>query len=165
MQRFLFVLKTCLKDKIFLNGGRADRWEFFSFNIFALVIRLILGVIMTLILKYTVTPEQTSSVASVVNIIFVVINFVLFVAQYTSTLRRLHDTNRSGRHLLPILAGLLIVLGGFILMNPIMVYAGEGVAVAGVLYALVLCFLKGTPGANDFGDPCPSIPPASAQSK
>lgn len=161
MQRFLFILKTCLKDKIFLNGGRADRWEFFSFNIFALVVRLILGVALSVVMSYTVTPDQNSKLASVVNILFVIINFILFIAQYTSTLRRLHDSNRSGRHLMPILAGLLIVLGGVILMNPLMVRAGEILAGVGVIYALVLCFLPGTKGDNDFGAPCPSIPPVT----
>lgn len=160
MNRFLFVLKVCLRDKIFLNGGRADRWEFFAFNIFAMLVRVVIGVAVTLLVNYLVSSGQTGTITSALNIVFVVINFILFVAQYTSTLRRLHDTNRSGHHLLPILAGLLIVLGGFILMNPIMVYAGEAVAAVGVLYAFVLCFLPGTPGDNRFGPPCPSIPPA-----
>lgn len=160
MNRILFVLKTCLKDKIFLNGGRADRFEFFVFNIIAFLIRLILLFPINYLLMYiTASQGGPGTINQVVSIIFVVINFILFIAQYTSTLRRLHDTNRSGHHLLPILAGLLIILGGVILMNEWIVIGGEILAVVGMVYVIIICCFPGTPGDNRFGSPCPSIPP------
>lgn len=159
MNRILFVLKTCLKDKIFLNGGRADRFEFFVFNIFAIIVFFILWIPLQLLLV-SLTGENSNSgtFTQVIHILFRVVTFILFIAQYTSTLRRLHDTNRSGHHLLPILAGLLLSLGGVFLMNELLIRAGEIVAGLGLLYIIVLCCFPSTQGDNRFGAPCPSIP-------
>lgn len=159
MTRFLFVLKICLREKIFLNGGRGDRFEFFVFNIFAFALFFVLWLpVNSLLTSALVSVDGSDSITQTIHIIFRVLTFILFIAQYTSTLRRLHDTDRSGHHLLPIMAGLLITLGGVIIMNEMIVRAGEVIAGLGLLYVLVLCCLPGSKGSNRFGPPSPSTP-------
>lgn len=152
MQRFLHIIKLCLKDKIFISGGRADRWEFFVFNIFAILLRVIIFLAQMALAGLAVSPMVNQGL----SMLFVVINFILFISQYTSTIRRLHDTNRTGHHLLPILAGLVSILVGIFTANTMYITIGEIVAVVGMVYVIVLCALPGTKGDNRFGSPVSS---------
>lgn len=149
MHRFLHVLKTCLKDKIFVSGGRGHRYEFFVFNIFAMLVRGVIYGLQGLVL----TLGLTGFAAQGVSMVFVVLSFILFIAQYTSTLRRLHDTNRTGHHLLPIIIGVFSIFYGIFTANAMIMLVGEVITSVSVLYALILCALPGTKGPNRFGQP------------
>ena len=97
MHNFIQAIKTCIMVKLFITGGRASRPEFWWFTLFAVAVRLV---------TYPLTTM------AYLGIIYSIINFIVFVAQYTALVRRLHDTNRSGLHIAPALAGLLVGLGG-----------------------------------------------------
>lgn len=134
------TLRTCLKDKIFLTGGRAGRFEFWVFTLFAVIVRAAL---------------YPLNLVEYLGILYAVVSFILFIAHYTALIRRLHDTNRGTHHVFPALAGVIVILIGFVMAKPLFVHAGEIVAVLGVLYLIVICSLKGTQGDNRYGPPAP----------
>ena len=140
MHNFIQAIKTCIMVKLFITGGRASRPEFWWFTLFAVAVRLV---------TYPLTTM------AYLGIIYSIINFIVFVAQYTALVRRLHDTNRSGLHIAPALAGLLVGLSGFLIMNQMVAYAGMGIAALGIIYVLVLCAFPGTQGDNQYGSPMP----------
>lgn len=140
MHTALTAIKVCLKDKIFITSGRAGRAEFWWFTLFALLVRLVL-----LPMNYI----------AALGAIYAIINFIVFIANYTAALRRLHDSNRAGLHFVPLFVGLLLIPAGLFLSLPLAVKAGEAIAGLGMLYVLVLCALPGTKGSNLYGDPCP----------
>lgn len=140
MNMFFQAIKTCLKDKLFITGGRASRAEFWCFIIFAALLRLV---------SHPLTFNHYTTV------LYSIINFIVFLGIYTVTLRRLHDTGRSGLHVAPVLIGLLVIGVGFFMMIPNSLQVGAGISGLGIIYLLVVCTLKGNPNANHYGDPMP----------
>ncbi|MCI6864480.1 MAG: DUF805 domain-containing protein [Anaerobiospirillum succiniciproducens] len=140
MYGLISAIKVCLKDKLFITGGRAGRAEFWWFTLFAVAVRVVF------------LPLNT---IQYLGIIYSVINFIVFVGHYTVMVRRLHDTGRSGLHIGPMLVGLLVSFAGFVIVMPLAVTVGEIIAGLGALYVLVLCVLKGDAGDNLFGPPSP----------
>lgn len=152
MNKYLHIIKVCLKDKIMIRDGRADRLEFLVFNIFAVVVYGLIYLTRTTLFNIGVT----SQVSMAINMILVAIQFVFFLAQYTSIMRRLHDTNRSGVHLVPILLGFVVAFLGIWYAQKMLMYGGLALAIAGVVYIIMLCLLKGTPSDNQYGSPVSS---------
>ncbi len=140
MLSFFSAIKVCLKDRLFITGGRAGRAEFWWFTLFAVAVRVALY------------PMNSIHLLAM---FYAVINFIVFIAHYTCMVRRLHDTGRSGLHIGPMLVGLLVLFSGFILSMPLAVTVGEVIAGVGAIYVLVLCCLKGSEGDNIFGSPQP----------
>lgn len=136
MHYFFQAIKVCLKDKLFITGGRAGRMEFWLFTLFAVAVRLAL---------YPLTTIQYFGV------VYSIINFIVFVAHYTAIVRRLHDSGRTGLHLAPVMIGLLMIFAGFVVAIPMAVTAGEVLSGLGIIYLLVLCALPGNPNANEYG--------------
>lgn len=140
MNKFFAAIKVCLKDKFFITAGRAGRAEFWWFTLFAIIIRVAL---------YPLNSIQYLAV------FYAVIGFFIFLAHYTVLVRRLHDTGRSGFHVAPALFGFLLILAGIFLVNPYIVWAGEGLSAVGGIYLLVLCVMPGNKGPNRYGMPSP----------
>ena len=146
MHAILAIIKTCLKDKLFLAAGRAGRMEFWVFTLFAILIRIILLFPLSMI----------SHGAMLLGMVYAVINFVIFVAHYTALIRRLHDTNRSAVHVAPVFIGLLLIVGALFSSIPMLVMAGEVLAVGGLIYVLVLAVLTSNKGSNNYGPEAPT---------
>lgn len=146
MHAILAIIKTCLKDKLFLAAGRAGRMEFWVFTLFAILIRIILLFPLSMI----------SHGAMLLGMVYAVINFVIFVAHYTALIRRLHDTNRSAVHVAPVFIGLLLIVGALFSSIPMLVMAGEVLAVGGLIYVLVLAVLPSNKGSNNYGPEAPT---------
>lgn len=134
------AIRTCLKDKIFVTGGRAGRAEFWWFTLFTILVR---------------AAMYPLNLVGYVAIIFSIVSFLLFIGNYTSLTRRLHDTNRSIIHCFPLVVGLLLALVGFFTNVRLAVTVGEVLAGATLIYLLVLCALPGTQGPNKYGEPMP----------
>lgn len=145
MHAILAIIKTCLKDKLFLAAGRAGRMEFWVFTLFAILIRIILFPL-----------NMISHGAMLLGMVYAVINFVIFVAHYTALIRRLHDTNRSAVHVAPVFIGLLLIVGAVFSSIPMLVMAGEVLSVGGLIYVLVLAVLPGNKGSNNYGPEAPT---------
>ncbi|MBU3843826.1 MAG: DUF805 domain-containing protein [Candidatus Anaerobiospirillum pullicola] len=145
MHAILAIIKTCLKDKLFLAAGRAGRMEFWVFTLFAILIRIILFPL-----------NMISHGAMLLGMVYAIINFVIFVAHYTALIRRLHDTNRSAVHVAPVFIGLLLIVGAVFSSIPMLVMAGEVLSVGGLIYVLVLAVLPGNKGSNNYGPEAPT---------
>lgn len=145
MHAILAIIKTCLKDKLFLAAGRAGRMEFWGFTLFAILIRIILFPL-----------NMISHGAMLLGMVYAIINFVIFVAHYTALIRRLHDTNRSAVHVAPVFIGLLLIVGAVFSSIPMLVMAGEVLSVGGLIYVLVLAVLPGNKGSNNYGPEAPT---------
>lgn len=148
MPAILAIIKTCLKDKLFLAAGRAGRMEFWVFTLFAILIRIIIIILFPL--------NMISHGAMLLGMVYAVINFVIFVAHYTALIRRLHDTNRSAVHVAPVFIGLLLIVGALFSSIPMLVMAGEVLAVGGLIYVLVLAVLPSNKGSNNYGPEAPT---------
>lgn len=145
MHAILAIIKTCLKDKIFLAAGRAGRMEFWVFTLFAILIRIILFPL-----------NLITHGAMLLGMVYAIINFVIFVAHYTALIRRLHDTNRSAVHVAPVFIGLLLIVGAVFLSLPMLAMAGEVLAGGGLIYVLVLAVLPSNKGSNNYGPEAPT---------
>ncbi len=145
MHAILAIIKTCLKDKLFLAAGRAGRMEFWGFTLFAILIRIILFPL-----------NMISHGAMLLGMVYAIINFVIFVAHYTALIRRLHDTNRSAVHVAPVFIGLLLIVGAVFLSQPMLAMAGEVLTVGGLIYVLVLALLPGNKSSNNYGPEPPT---------
>ena len=145
MHAILAIIKTCLKDKIFLAAGRAGRMEFWVFTLFAILIRIILFPL-----------NMITHGAMLLGMVYAIINFIIFVAHYTALIRRLHDTNRSAVHVAPVFIGLLLIVGAVFLSLPMLAMAGEVLAGGGLIYVLVLALLPSNKGSNNYGPEAPT---------
>ena len=103
-------------------GGRASRSEFWFWYLF------LIAVSFGYLFLYGALLSRLGVIASLLAVIVIVIGFVSIVPSFTMTVRRLHDTNRSGWWL-------LIALIPF-----------------GSLVILVFYCLDGTQGSNKYGD-------------
>jgi uncharacterized membrane protein YhaH (DUF805 family) len=115
--KFIDAVTICLMDKYFKFSGRAQLSEYWWFTLFTFII-FFLAVILD------VLPNQTKA-----TILFsAAIKLLLFIPIIAVTVRRLHDTDKSGWYY-------LIVLIPFV----------------GIFILMYFCTLKGTEGPNRFG--------------
>jgi uncharacterized membrane protein YhaH (DUF805 family) len=87
-------------------SGRASRSEFWWFYLFLVIVEIIFAVILNVVVG-------NSSSGSLSTFLFYVIYVVLFLASLSVSVRRLHDSNKSGWL---VLLGLLCCVGQIILI-------------------------------------------------
>jgi uncharacterized membrane protein YhaH (DUF805 family) len=137
--------------------GRAPRAEFWWFVLAAIIVRIIAMIIDNII---------SINVWSVYGPVTVLVALALLVPSIAVTVRRLHDTGRSGWWiLLPIGAAcLMLVFGGAAMIGGAAaggaagMIAGAGLmmlfgllAIIADIVLIVFCALPGTPGDNRYG--------------
>ena len=110
------AVKTCLKDKYVKFTGRASRSEFWYFYLFTVICSLVSNS------GYFVSDAFGMFLSLAVSI-------VVCPPIMGATVRRLHDINKSGWH---ILIGIIPILGW--------------------IYMIVILCKKGTYGSNRFGE-------------
>ncbi|HAK62107.1 MAG: DUF805 domain-containing protein [Pseudomonadota bacterium] len=110
-------------------SGRAQRKEYWLFALLCVLSGLMAGLIDVML--------GTFSLQTGLGLVGVIVSLALFIPSLSVSVRRLHDTDRSGWWLLIML-----------------------VPFAGVIVLLVFFCLEGTPGANRFG-PNPKAPALS----
>lgn len=126
-------------------SGRASRSEYWFFYLFTFLVGIVGGIF------------ESGGAAAVSAII----QLGILVPTLAVTVRRLHDTNRSGWWLGGPALGLvgfvilaMIVSGGSRSMEPLagglLAIGGLGLVVWSIALTVVLCF-KGDPGRNQFG--------------
>lgn len=132
--------------------GRASRAEYWWWVLFAFVVAFVAGV-----LDFAIFYGWEMGPFSLIT------GIALFLPGLSVTVRRLHDTNRSGWWILLPLGGGILVLIGFIAAlatNPFDPFGGAGLALVGlpVLVALatwiliiVWTILPSNPGNNPYG--------------
>ena len=92
---FFEAIKTCLK-KYATFSGRASRSEFWYFQLFIIIIIFAYPVLL-----FTIVPNEL--IETLGGFIFIISYIAILIPTYAVTCRRLHDINRSGWWLVPIL--------------------------------------------------------------
>ena len=110
-------------------SGRSRRMEYWMFVLMQWLIAAAVCLLVILLYLTTSTESQMTAVLNPVLVLAGLFALVCFIPGIAVTIRRLHDTGRSGWNLL---WGLLPFLGGFIL--------------------LYFCVSDGDPGPNRFGE-------------
>lgn len=150
------AIGTCLRKFVTFHG-RARRSEYWFFVLFATLAGIAAGVVDQAL------PGTTQGAGPVTGLL----NLVLFLPQLAVTVRRLHDSNRSGWVLLVLLVVIAGAVAGFatslaILFDPTMLEMEKSSAFFGALaaaviflvpfiYLLVQMVRGGTHGPNRYG--------------
>lgn len=135
---FVDAIKTCMR-KYATFSGRASRSEFWWFYLFTFIVSILAGVIDTFVLGLSF--EDNGPLQSIASLGFL-------LPTLAATVRRLHDTGRSGWLILVPVGGLLLgvmmaLVGGVVFMFLIIV--------AALVLQLVWLCQASEPGANRFG--------------
>lgn len=154
-------IRTCMLTKVFTLSGRASRSEFWWFILAGLLFNLFGGLILLIPLLGAIA--------------YFGLSLWFFVANFTVTVRRLHDTDHRGWWLLlPLLSSIVLGVAAMLLIGPyydtISYYDADNIIIGIVavstlivlgsyLILLIFCVQKGTDGPNRFGpDPLQAYP-------
>ncbi|KGL54581.1 hypothetical protein HQ50_08760 [Porphyromonas sp. COT-052 OH4946] len=158
-----FIL--CLRKYVDFKG-RARRKEFWFFTLFyliALIIPLAVAIPLAVIFRHTI---DTNLAVRIFTVVEVLVYLSLLLPAYAVTVRRLHDTNRSGLWVLASIAPrvlaegltaifgqrwlLQIIDGEFPTLLMINMFLGLTNLCVSILILIMMCE-KGTKGENRFG--------------
>ncbi|MWP49803.1 MULTISPECIES: DUF805 domain-containing protein [unclassified Gilliamella] len=114
---------SCIKQNYTNFNGRARRQEYWMFMLFSFLLNIALSIVSVILVSIS------TSLVSVTNIISFVVWAALFLPSLAVTVRRLHDTDRSGWWA-------LVALVPFI----------------GAIVLLVFACMDSTPGSNQYGE-------------
>lgn len=148
-------------------SGRSRRMEYWMFQLFLILVYVALMVLMMVLgggaLMAGGDPSAVMAAggaALIVGGLYMLFALAMFIPNLAVSVRRLHDTNRSGWWLLAPLSGYVIMVIGTVMAagspdNPglggILAMVGM-IAVIGLgLTLLVFMFLEGTRGPNQYG--------------
>jgi uncharacterized membrane protein YhaH (DUF805 family) len=184
----MFAAVGSVYANMFNFSGRARRAEYWWYFLFVFIMNIVLQAGLTYWLmthpEYSVAFRSEAAMQTVVKqyqsemlrwtgYVFIGTLFLYWIPQLAVTVRRLHDTGRSGWWMFkPFILGFLgaVVLGFFSgLMgsggapSPALLMMAMTVPFAASIWYLVVLCLPGTHGNNRFGpDPIPDRPPAEA---
>jgi uncharacterized membrane protein YhaH (DUF805 family) len=149
-------------------SGRSRRMEYWMFQLFMFLVYMAIMVLMMVVgggalMMSSGDPSAAFAAGGAVMLIFGIyclFALAMFIPSLAVSVRRLHDTNRSGWWILaPISGYVIMVIGGLMAAatpdNPgvggVLAMVGV-VAVLGLgLTLLVFMFLEGTRGPNNYG--------------
>ncbi|MEA3008393.1 MAG: hypothetical protein QOJ91_85 [Sphingomonadales bacterium] len=150
-------------------SGRSRRTEYWMFQLFMFLVYLAMMVLMmvvgggALVMASGGDPASALAAGGAMMLIaglYCVFALAMFVPSLAVSVRRLHDTNRTGWWLLAPMAGYVVMLvgAGLTAASPDNPAIGGILAAIGGLSALILAivllvfmFLEGTRGPNDYG--------------
>lgn len=148
-------------------SGRSRRMEYWMFQVFMFLVYMAMVVLMMVVgggaLMAAGDPSTVAAAGGAAMIIFALYGLfalAMFIPSLAVSVRRLHDTNRSGWWILAPIAGYVIMVVGGLMAAASPDNPGFGgvlaiveiVAVLGLgLTLLVFMFLEGTRGPNNYG--------------
>jgi uncharacterized membrane protein YhaH (DUF805 family) len=148
-------------------SGRSRRMEYWMFQLFMFLVYIAMVVLMmiagggALMSGGDPTAIATAGgVAMIIGILYILFALAMFIPSLAVSIRRLHDTNRSGWWILAPLSGYVVMLAGAALAAASPDSPGIGgifamvgmIAVIGLgITLLVFMFLEGTRGPNNYG--------------
>lgn len=108
---FADAIRICVKEKYAHFEGRATRSEYWYFYLFILIINVICEMAMTFM------SFVSEDAAMIIGVLYFILSLALFLPHLGVTIRRLHDTGKSGWYwlimLIPI-AGIFIFVAQLI---------------------------------------------------
>ncbi|HYG48580.1 MAG TPA: DUF805 domain-containing protein [Allosphingosinicella sp.] len=150
-------------------SGRSRRMEYWMFMLFLFLVYIAMIVLMVvaggsaLMAGASNNPGGLMAAGGAVMIIFflyILFALAMFIPALAVTVRRLHDTNRSGKWVLGLVGAYAVMFIGGVLAagspdNPglggILSLIGAIAAIGLALTLLVFMFLEGTRGPNNYG--------------
>lgn len=121
MMSFMEAVKTCFIDKYCCFKGRARRSEFWWFYLAQQILGTIVGwIAMGIYLKnhtmFDYINDPMSFLTSSAMIIMGIYCLIMLLPTLGAMVRRLHDTNRSGKWLLMLLLSVIPIAGTIIVL-------------------------------------------------
>lgn len=149
-------------------SGRSRRTEYWMFFLFQMLLGVAFWVLLAIaggsaLMMGGGDPNALAAAGGFVMIVFALyglVSLALLIPAIAVTVRRLHDTNRTGWWVLAPIAGYVVMIVGTVMAasSPDNPGFGGTLALVGGLIALVLAlvllvfmFLEGTRGPNNYG--------------
>lgn len=150
-------------------SGRSRRTEFWMWVLFQFLLGIGFMVLMMALGGAAVMsgdPTQMMAVGGIAMIIYVLwilVSLAFFIPNLAVTIRRLHDTNRSGWWVMAFWGPYLLMIMATVMAGTSAAAGGTGMAggmlslvamlalAVGGITLLVFMFLEGTRGPNDYG--------------
>lgn len=138
MMSFSDAVRTCLREKYVTFSGRAQRSEYWWFQLFYFLLMIVLVALLAVTggFNFIENPNATPGGAAIlIYIVFFIVILGMFLPAISVTVRRFHDYNLSGWWYLGGIVAGMIPFVGFL----------ASIAI------FVITLLKGTDGPNNFG--------------
>ena len=152
-------------------SGRSRRTEYWMWVLFQFLIAFAFGILIVMLaggaaMSAATDPTQMMAVggiAVVLYLIYLLIGLAFFIPNLAVTVRRLHDTNRSGWWIMLFWGPYLLIIASTFAVGASVGAGGDGMAggalamvamlawVVGCITLLVFMFLEGTRGPNQYG--------------
>ena len=139
--------KEALTTKFATFSGRARRREYWLFALFTIIINSVIN-------GLSLAVQNSVPLTIVVSIISIIWGLYTLIPSIAITVRRLHDTNRSGWwYLLAIIFIFASVIFGALQLESSnnLLLIPTFLCIAGFFAFIVFLFLPGTKGENDYG--------------
>jgi uncharacterized membrane protein YhaH (DUF805 family) len=148
-------------------SGRSRRMEYWMFALFQVLLNIVFWILLVAIGGGALMSGNLNGLVAaggallILCLVYGLIGLALFIPGLAVTVRRLHDTNRSGKWLLALIGAYVIMFAGTTMAagSPDSAGAGSVVALVGSLIVLamavtllVFMFLDGTRGPNRYGE-------------
>lgn len=148
-------------------SGRSRRTEYWMFFLFQILLAVAFWVLMAIVgggaLMSGGDPTALAAAGGailIVTALYGLVSLALLVPAIAVTVRRLHDTNRTGKWVLALIGAYVVMLVGTMMAasspeNPgvggVLAMVGGIAALILALVMLVFMFLEGTRGPNNYG--------------
>lgn len=148
-------------------SGRSRRTEYWMFFLFQMLLGVAFWVLMAIVgggaLMSGGDPSALAAAGGaimIVSALYGLVSLALLIPAIAVTVRRLHDTNRTGWWVLAPILGYVVMLVGVVMAasspeNPglggVLTMVGGITALVLALVLLVFMFLEGTRGPNNYG--------------
>ena len=94
-------------------SGRASRNEYWTFTLINLAIYIAFGIVLPLIFGVGNPSREPNPIVLLVQLIYFVFALAAFIPKLSVSVRRLHDTDRSGWWLIPcMICGIILLVFG-----------------------------------------------------
>ena len=141
-------------------SGRSRRMEYWMWAVFQFLISIVFQILIFAVgggamMATGGDPTAALAAGGAIMVIFglaILISLAFIIPSIAVSVRRLHDTNRSGWWLLAPLGGYVLVFLGAGMESGAITMIGMLITVGLAITLLVFYFLDGTPGPNRYGE-------------
>lgn len=150
-------------------SGRSRRTEFWMWVLFQFLIGFVFIILMMLLGGAALMSGDVGGamaaggIVVILYVLYILVGLAFFIPNLAVTIRRLHDTDRSGWWIMLFWGPYLVMLASTFLIGASAASGGDGMAggalgliaslalLVGALVLLVFMFLEGTRGPNKYG--------------
>lgn len=141
-------------------SGRSRRMEYWMWAVFQFLISIVIQILIFAVgggamMATGGDPTAAMAAGGAIMVIFglaIIISLAFIIPSIAVSVRRLHDTNRTGWWLLAPLGGYVLVFLGASMESGAISLIGMLIAIGFAITLIVFYFLDGTPGPNRYGE-------------